>query len=880
MGRRIRPGMPWSDIARARREHRGAQGRTAIVFLSLSLGKGVAVSGDTARRSAGATNPITRLRITNSYNLRGVSLIRAFLSIFLVAVGLLAQTPALNKAKASMRREDFAAAETILRAELKAHPTDAETLSLLGMAFDGENKLAEADGAHRRAMAAAPRSATILARYGQHLLTAGDAPGARDALTKALAIDPADRSANLQFAQSALQQKNPSGALTYLSHIPANQQDMPEVAAQKLLALDAMPANRAEADALFARLAKNTENDAAMGGSIGWSLAQAGQYDQAETFLTHAHSADPSDFHVLYDLGVVALYAGHHERARDVLETAVREQPHNVDVLYSLAFVENALHHPDAAIKWLVQAAQLAPKRPDVQRLLALAANDLNDFEDSAAAWERYSQLAPNDDEARRERGFANIHLGKFDVGAADLEWYVGRHPNDAMGYFELGSAQSSSNPTQGIANLDKALALQPDFMAARAVRGAVYYEQGKPEAALPDLEAVAGKTQDSGVLDRLGQTYLALNRLNDAIASFRKAANLPGQPTVLLHLANALAEAGETKESEALLEKYRQQRPAQGPVDLVHFLSLSPEAQRADYRARVEKAIKDNPADAVAQSHYLKLLLEANQIDEAAATARVIAGLRPGVGVLADDGRALLEARQYGAAKDLLSAAAATGPGAGVDVDLAIATFHALGRTAAAASAGLRQLDAAPADSRNASYYLARAQMLDASGKTVLALEALDQAIKVDPARAEAYWQDALILNRNQRTTDALRLLDQAAKNLPGDPAIPLIRAAVLELSGKTDDALRLLDDVQRRWPEVAGVWVARGMILASHGKIEEARRALETAVTHGARSPEARAGLAEMTLRSKNAAQSNVPIDSSIGAKHLFESRPPGEW
>jgi tetratricopeptide (TPR) repeat protein len=656
----------------------------------------------------------------------------------------------------------------------------------------------------------------------------------------------------VQLAQWALRQKDPKGALIYLDHIPAKQQDAPEVAVQRLLALDAIPENRQEADALFTRLSEATENDAGLGSSIGWTLAQARQFDQAETFLTHAHAAGPSDFHVLYDLGVVALYAGHNERAREVLETAVREQPRNVDVLYSLAFVESALRRPEAAIRWLAQAGQLAPERADVQRLLAATANELGAWEDAATAWDRYAKLAPNDDEARRERGFATIHMGKFEAGIADLEWYVSRHPDDATGYFELGAAQSAGDPTQGIASLDKALTLKPDFPAARAVRGSLYYKQGKPEAALPDLEAVANQTQDSAVLDRLGQTYLALDRLQDAIRVLRKAADMPGEPTVLLHLANALAEAGQTADSETLLERYRQARPTQGPVDLMRFLSLTPEQQRADYRARVEKAIKDNPNDAVAQSHYLKLLLEENQLDQAATTARLIASLKPGVGVLADDGRALLEAKQYVAAKELLAEAAAIGSSSGVDVDLAIATFHALGRTADAAAEGLQQLDHAPVASRNADYYLARAQMLDASGKASDALAALDQAIRADPVRPEFYWQEALILNKGGRTTESLRLLDEAAKTLPKEPSIPLTKAVVLELSDKTDGAIRLLDDVQRTWPEVAGVWVARGLILAAHGQFDPARRALETAAAHGARSPEAWSCLADMTLRS----------------------------
>jgi tetratricopeptide (TPR) repeat protein len=823
----------------------------------------------------------------------------------------------VSAANAALQREDYTLAETKLRAELKLHPANAEALSLLGTALDGQKKFAEAAAAHQRAIAASPRSATILARYAQHQYTAGDAKAASETFQRALALDPSNRLANLQFAQSALARKDARAALSYLDHIPADQQDDPEVAAQRLIALDM--AGSPQAAALFNRLSKATENNALAGSSIGWALAQAGQYEQAETFLTQAVAADPSDFHVLYDLGVVALYAGHNERARDVLQTAVRRQPQNVDALYSLAFVESKLNQPEEAIRWLAQAAQLDPNRADVQRLLAVTANELRAWQDAATAWDRYAKLAPKDDEARRERGFAYIHQGKFEAGLADLEWYAKQHPDDAMGFFELGAAQSASDPTQGIANLDKALALKPDFLAARAVRGSLYYKQGKPEAALPDLEAAARESQDSAVMDRLGQTYLALDRLPDAIRVLRQAAELPGQPMVLLHLANALAESGQTAESEALMERYRQQRPSQGPVDLVHFLSMTPEEQRADYRARVEKAVKDNPGDAAAHSRYLKLQLEENQMDLAAATARTIAGLRPGAAVLADAGRALLEARQYAAARDLLAQAVAAGSGdgqlMGMRVDLAIATFHALGNAATAGAEGLLQLDRVPDASRNADYYLARAQMLDATGKASDAMAALGLAVRAEPARAELYWQQAILLSRYRRSPEALQLLDTAEKQLSNEPSIPLTRAAVLELSGKTEDAMKVLDDVQRRWPEGTGVWVARGVIQAAHQHDDAARRALETASTRGAKSPEAWFLLADTTARSApdrlDAAESAIeqalrlaPEDASIRdlagriaaarqrgtirlqpapaltPTRLFETRPPRDW
>jgi tetratricopeptide (TPR) repeat protein len=760
-------------------------------------------------------------------------------------------SPALQDAAATLQRGDYAGAELKLRAELKLHPDDGDTLSLLGVALDSQRKFPEADAVHRRAIATDPRSARVLGKYGNHLLNTGDEKGAREIFQKAIGLQPADRYSNLQLAQLALRSKDAGHAkeaLGYLDHLPAAQRDAPEVAVQRLVALD-LSGNRQEAEAVFTRLFAAIQNDANISASAGWALAEAGQFERSETLLTRALAADASNFHVLYDLGVVAIYARHYERARDVLEKAVRQQPDNADALYSLAFSYSALGQPEPTLRVAAQAARVAPQRADVQRLIAVTAGELQANEDSAAAWDRYAALAPNDDSARRERGFARIHLRQFETGIADLEWYIARHPDDPVGHYELGLAQSTSDPTKGLASLDKALELKPDFVAARSARGALNYLQGKPEAAVPDLEAAAASEPTNGmILDRLGQAYRALDRLKDAIRTLRKAAELaPKEATIKLHLGNALAEAGEDAESEALMDRYRQLRPTQAPKDLMHYLSLTPEQQRADYRARVEKAVHDNPGDANAQLHYLKLELEEGQMDQASATARTIVALKPGAALLADAGRAELEARQYSAAAQLLGKAAATDPSAGLELDLANAAFHTAG-----AAEGLRLMDRVTPARRNADYYFARAQMLDESGKSADAFAAMEQAIKGSPRRADLYWQAAVLLSRNRRGTEALQLLDRAAQTLPQDPQIPLVKATLLERAGQTADAERLLDTIQHRWPEGSAVWVARGIIQAAHEHFDEARRALETAVALGARSPEALFCLADAIVRS----------------------------
>jgi tetratricopeptide (TPR) repeat protein len=772
---------------------------------------------------------------------------------------------ALRDAAAALQRGDYTLAESKLRAELQAHPGDAEALSLLGMVLDARKEFSQADAQYRKAMAAAPRSTPVLGRYANHLLAAGDEKGAHDAFAKLLAIDPADPFANLALARLALKVKDEPHAreaLGHLDRLPAAMRDAPEAAVARLIALD-RTGDKQAADALVNQLSKATQQDPKLSSSIGWTLARAEQYAQAETFLTHALADNAADFHVMYDLGVVALYAQDYPRAREVLETAVRRQPNNADALYSLAFVDHALKQPEQALRLLAEAAKAAPRRADVQRLIAVITGELQANEDSAAAWDRYAELAPKDDTARRERGFARIHMHKFDAGIADLEWYIARHPDDPVGYYELGLAQSTNDPTKGLSSLDKALRLKPDFVEARSARGALYYLQGKPEAAVPDLEAAAAAQPDNGlILDRLGQAYRALDRLENSIRALRKATQLaPDEPTIVLHLANALAEAGQNAESESLMGRYRQMRPTQAPRDLMRFLSLTPEQQRADYRARVEKAVHDNPGDANAQLHYLKVLLEERQTDQAVKTAHTIASMKASPAILADAGRAMLEARQFAGSRELLEHAAAGDTSSGLELPLAIAAFHSTG-----AQDGLKHLERVPGSARDADYYLARAQMFDAAGSSAEALASLDRALRAAPDRADIYWQEVVFLKKAGRMKDALELLDRAARSMPQQPWFPVLRAALLEAGGETEQARALLETTRRRWPEIAAVWVADGLIAAAHGSPEEARRLLETAVSLGAHSPEVQACLAG--------------TQPSVDPATLFFTRLPQDW
>ncbi|MGD0772719.1 MAG: tetratricopeptide repeat protein [Candidatus Solibacter sp.] len=612
-----------------------------------------------------------------------------------------------------------------------------------------------------------------------------------------------------------------------------------------------------EAEEFHRRAAAASPHSAEILNNYGTHQWIAGQFDKAEISFAAALAAAPGYFNVLFNLGVMATYTGHYQRAQEVLESALRQQPQNVDVLYRLACVEEASRQWEAAVMRLAQAARLAPARADVQKLLALTTTELGALDDAAAAWDRYLNLEPGDDIARRERAFTAARMGKLEQGIAGLDAYLSRHPDDPVGHYELAQAQRSLDVTQALAHLDKALALDPDYLAARAARGSLYYQMGNSESAVKDLEFAASRQPGDALnLDRLGQTYQALDRTADAVQVLRRAAELaPEDSKTLLHFARALADAGQTDESKVVMDRFRQLGPEQKksvPAGLVEYLSLTPGQRHADYRARVEKAVRDRPEDPDAQVAFLKLQIEDGNADRAGAAARRIAALQPGAPLLADAGRALLAANQFALARDLLQQALAAAPRlGGARLDLAIATFHASDAPTGAA-AGLALLDRIPESERSAAYHLARAQMLDASGKFPAAAAALDLALRAAPKQPDLYRQAIALLTSEGSAPDALRLAEEAARILPGNREILLLKATSLEFARQSADAGHLLMDIQNRWPEWSAVWLAHAIILHAHQRYAEARQALETAVVTGSHSPETYFYLADCEFHS----------------------------
>jgi tetratricopeptide (TPR) repeat protein len=751
-----------------------------------------------------------------------------------------AQVPrsVLQQAAADFQHGKADEAEQALRAALKQAPRDPAALGLLGVVLDAQKRFEEAEGAYKQALALAPRSPALLNNLGNHYMALGKTDQARAAYLKVVAAEPRHPNANLQLAQLSVAAKQGAAAVRYLDHLSPEEQASPPAAILRAGALKLM-GREAAADNLLAEVEKNAGNDPGVAFSLGMVLVDWQRYADAENAFARALDADPTNFDVLYNLGLAAQHAGHMERAVQVYQAALRQHPNDADCLFNLASIYSQTGHSDEAVVPLMQAHHAAPQRTDILLALAQTSQDLGFYADAVTAINEYLKLKPQDDIARRERGFCLIRSTSLDRGLEDLRWYVQKHPKEARGLYELGIGETVREPDKALEHFSAAVASDPNFSAARYARGILYYQMGKTDESIADLERVL-KTDpnDFRSLDALGQDYVHLEKFQEAAEILAQAYQLaPKDPRVLTHYSRVLYRLGHKEEGDKLTVAFRSLGPEEGrrrPYGgLFDFLNLTPQQQYAKYMDNLQRTITTHPEDPTLRVQLGKTLLRQGKTEEAIAALRSVLKLNPNPELLTTCGKALFDFEQYAPAREFLEPAVAAYPSdAGLRLDLAIAVFHS-----GSAEDALKVLDATPADQRKGDYFLLRAQILDSMQKPEEAAAAFSHGFDAAPTRPDLYLEAALFLIKHKQTQRAIHVLEQASRTLPDAPELQLTLAMTYGMVQQYEDGVAVLTKIESRWPEWSLPYEIHGISLETRARSAQAMELLQTAISLGAR-------------------------------------------
>ena len=138
--------------------------------------------------------------------------------------------------------------------------------------------------------------------------------------------------------------------------------------------------------------------------------------------------------------------------------------------------------------------------------------------------------------------------------------------PPPAREEYNRGATSIKKDPNSGVASLQKAIEIFPDYFDALDLLGAEYVKRGQFETAIPILQkAVEINNKAYASMFWLGTAFFKLNHLDESIQWLQKAAEGdPSNPNIYMMLGLAYGNNRALSESETALKKAYQLGGAQ----------------------------------------------------------------------------------------------------------------------------------------------------------------------------------------------------------------------------------------------------------------------------------------------------------------------------
>jgi len=472
------------------------------------------------------------------------------------------------------------AAEKAIAADPKMG--DAETL--LGLIATVQSQIIEAEKHFARAVALQPRNYQARGYLGSTYLQQKRLAEAATAFRKVLELNPGNVTANYNLGLIALEQDAPAQALTHFETVTrTHHSDV--LALIGILESQLLLHKNQNALQTAGQLAGLLQDRDPRLFQIATLLAQHGESAAAVPLIERSRRVFPESYDVNYNLALTCLQAGQFEKAAEVLRpfTGPQGKAESFDLLGT---IEEKRGHPLEAERAFRQASERGATNEEYRfdygnslvqhgKLDAAAAafraavSDLpkswklriglgsvfylaGDYERSAEALLEAVLLKPDTAPAYFLLGeaydAATLHQPAIESAFAA---YLSTDPRDAWAFYHYASLQYARAVKEGrddfrapVANLKKALRIDPNFAEVYFQMGLISLAEGKTEQSIAALEkAVSLDPQLAAAHYRLGLAYQRVGnmaRSKEELSRFRVLKNAaPYRTRVLESLAS-----------------------------------------------------------------------------------------------------------------------------------------------------------------------------------------------------------------------------------------------------------------------------------------------------------------------------------------------------
>ena len=387
--------------------------------------------------------------------------------------------------------------------------------------------------------------------------------------------------------------------------------------------------------------------------ALGWSALASGAATPGEPPVPEP--VEPAVFDGAGENPEFALRDGEAFRLRGEHASAVQAFSRALELDPRLAFAYRGrglarfeLGEEQQALADLERALALAPDDPQLHVERGVLCGRLQRSAEARAAFDRALELDPDHPEALVNRGRARLMAGDAPGARRDYEAALARDPNCALAYASRGvlAWRLSQDIEAALADLGRALSLDPTLAYARANRASIYLIQGRAADAVADFSVAAQqRPREPNTLAGRGSAHTQLGDRTSALADFEAAyAIAPGLENLLLNIGACHDELGNYEQALAAYDQALERRTVSSIADVYYNRGTTyarlqrHEAAVADYTRSLELDAHNAEARVNRGLSYLQLERyedclrdcdEAQAADLSMEQARIVQGMR-----------------------------------------------------------------------------------------------------------------------------------------------------------------------------------------------------------------------------------------------------------
>ncbi|UCD56375.1 MAG: tetratricopeptide repeat protein [Candidatus Hydrogenedentota bacterium] len=286
----------------------------------------------------------------------------------------------------------------------------------------------------------------------------------------------------------------------------------------------------------------------------GAALYTAGDWWRAIEEFGKALEIQPDNFKAHNNIALAYMKIGETGKAREHLERALEVDPTAIDVRENLARLDH-----EATPSEISSGMHTTARHLERAQALCTAGRiylSRRAYEEAADAFARALDVSPDDVDALNGLGIAYIALGEYGKAREQFARTLSLEPENAIAEEKLADVEFILAATEGRPRHEQPfqLSLSPGVEArARCVQAKDLFDAGRYEEAVSEyLRALDFAPTSVEILNDLGNTYLILQRYEQAEAVLKKAHQLDPDNELVSHNLDALAVAlGDEKSDE-----------------------------------------------------------------------------------------------------------------------------------------------------------------------------------------------------------------------------------------------------------------------------------------------------------------------------------------